>query len=698
MVAACVGVRAWNIAERTPLQFNNDDPLAEDGADLLGRENTIRALVKLCTQDDPVSIALTGGYGDGKTSVLNLLIPHLKNAVPKSTRPIIVRFNPWLPSDSVTLVYSLLNSIVEQVTADYFVPGLSATARSYARTLVGSIPYVKELKIVFDEPSQQEKLSALAKRVSSVGRRILVVLDDIDRMQPEELETILKILKGSSELKNVSFLSSFDKSEVANILRSKRPHQDTRLFMEKFFSSEVALPKVDREVLKKLFVAELNGVLLGILPGAQGVPKTLDEIWEWGGGAYFSNLRRIKQFRNYVANSLPAVSNEVDLSDFLRLEIVREMEPVAYETVYLRPEVFAARDLALEANRYFLGLDDKKDKEYRQKTIRDLEASLKLETRTTVMGLLSDLFPQIRQFLTDVEYRQPSARQGDSEKLMRISHHLHFRQYFVSRVPSELYPRAEELRLESSLQGLDRAAAAEKVSGEFDSLNAEVEKRWHFVHTLSANINSMAKEEAIGVCLGLSRGSREWSIDAFELEETVRDIGTTCKRLTADEIQVFLREVIDSSTSVLFTLVAISRMENKDAPYKLDATVMAPIKGYLASAVREILTKPSAPSVFDMYKGIDPNRVLLGWRALGPQAAQDQEQYLLNELDKPAVLDKFLATLFRVDFIDDYEALRPLIDYRKLSALIQKHMINLTNIRQANAFFERFNSETKSSP
>src|SRR5206468_1189744 len=113
---------------------------------------------------------------------------------------------------------------------EYAMPGLTQGIKLYARALMGVVPKAKALEEFVKEPSQHERTHSLAQQVARMPRRIVVILDDLDRMQARELETVFKILRGSENLSSVTFICSFDHKELSSILRSTRRFQNTRKF------------------------------------------------------------------------------------------------------------------------------------------------------------------------------------------------------------------------------------------------------------------------------------------------------------------------------------------------------------------------------------------------------------------------------------------------------------------------------------
>jgi KAP-like P-loop domain-containing protein len=283
--------------------FESDLPLAEDGEDLLGRREMVESLVATVLLESPAVIAVTGAYGDGKTSFLNLAIGEMKKT-DEAARPIIVRFSPWLAGDSNAIVLSMLDSIVAEIKREFFVPGLSGDAARYARTLLSAAPWTERIKDIFTEPSQERRIEALVTRIEKTGRRVLVVLDDLDRMEAKELETVFKLLRGTDQLSNITFLCSFYPSEVASILSATRPKQDTNVYIEKFFPVVFPLLPIEPSQLRQSFLTRLTRALEGSSVPREDILKSAEKEWDGRIGSHFRNLRKIKLFFNRIRRSL----------------------------------------------------------------------------------------------------------------------------------------------------------------------------------------------------------------------------------------------------------------------------------------------------------------------------------------------------------------------------------------------------------
>lgn len=712
-------------AEGASRVLESDLPVREGGDDLLGRGEIIESLVRTILFEQPEIVAVTGAYGDGKTSFLNLALGKLKRSE-ESDLPIIVRFSPWLAGDSNALVVSLLNSIVVEIKHRFVIPGLGREAARYARSLLSLIPKTERLKDLIAEPSQEGRVDELAKTIARTGRRVLVVLDDLDRMEAKELETVFKVLRGSDKLSDIAFtfLCAFDPPELAHILQASRPHQNTTTFIEKFFHVQLPLPKIDSSVLRDLLSQKIVGVVARYAPPPQeDFAKSLESIWEGGAGLYFGNLRRIKLFLNTITNSLERMGGEVNIEDFIRLELIRDIAPNLYEDIYRQPELFWNRDFAFEvAYKGPSPLDEKEAEKKRADHYDKLVTAVPARERY-VFQLLEDLFPNFASYRQKHTTRTLDAK--EAEKAKRIFHPRFFRQYFLLKVPSELFSQRELNAFVSSTKNLPEDKTAEEFNKMFLSIVKEEFKRWHFMHLIEYAFDQFDLPVKRGLCRGMARNSSLWTTDAFELmtainltRDTLRQIPDSAGR------RGFLRNVVQDSVSDLYTLTLFWRLEDNlkekaaglpspDEGFRVLGfpsseaegnknllSDLKEMKNYLREHLRARYLRPDAPSVFEELRSlgsganrIEPAQVLFSWRNLGGNAEAEEREYLQGLLTRrPEDLDHFLSMMFRVDFIDDYTALKPLIDYKELAQLIALHEDKLDS-KKVREFRQRYHTE-----
>jgi hypothetical protein len=139
---------------------------------------------------------LGGAFGDGKSSVLNLLRLQLADSA------IVISFSSWLPNSELTLANDLFGDITAECNSHLLVPALRKHLRKFASLLAGSVSYLKPLPDVLPPYTQRQEIQDLGEALGRLPKRVVVLLDEIDRMQKPELLTLLKIIRGAASLPN----------------------------------------------------------------------------------------------------------------------------------------------------------------------------------------------------------------------------------------------------------------------------------------------------------------------------------------------------------------------------------------------------------------------------------------------------------------------------------------------------------------
>lgn len=422
--------------------------------------------------------------------------------------------------------------------------------------------------------------------------------------------------------------------------------------------------------------------------------KEIEEVWNKGAVTYFQNLRRIKLFVNRIDQSLARIGTEVNVQDFARMELVRDIASTVYETIYKNPEYFYDINLAFEVR--FTGkleIDESRAKKQRADFYTTMIEALPPEKRY-VSQVLEELFPYFAEYKGRFGGRGEEAAIVEKEK--RIVHPRCFRQYFLLRVPSELFSQKDFNAFLSTIRKATEEQTERRFDETFRAIEKEDFKRWHFVHRIDSVFEDFTLANSRGVCRGMAEGSRVWSSDAFEFLAAARCIRRTLAKIkdTAGK-EEFLILLIADFTSTLCALLLIEILE-KEARDQMPSDLQ-PVHASLKDKMRAHYLVTNAPSVFEEFHidagRIEPIQLLLGWRRLGTDAALDLEKYLLDLLSRrPTDLNQFLKFMFRIDFMDDYTALKRLINYDRLANLIDEN-VSVLDVTKVQDFKSRYEAE-----
>lgn len=86
------------------------------------------------------------------------------------------------------------------------------------------------------------KTKKICDAISKIGRKIYVIIEDLDRLSGTELLEVLKLIDRNGAFCNVIYMSAYDKQYVNGVLRQTLGHQIEGDFTDKYFSYELPLP------------------------------------------------------------------------------------------------------------------------------------------------------------------------------------------------------------------------------------------------------------------------------------------------------------------------------------------------------------------------------------------------------------------------------------------------------------------------
>lgn len=399
--------KTFHASIRAPTNSNlqSDAPISNDREDVLNRYAFSRRVaegIKSVPKDSGFVISLEGIWGYGKTSALNL-IEHAISQWPLNERPIVFRFNPWTIGSSETLVQTFLIQlaiVLEQSDQDdenapaigrlldysKLVMLLKASTRTDPWSTIGK----KILASARSSESTSIKTLDLARHREAVisallnlQRKVLIFVDDIDRLPPEEVFEIFRLVKAVGDFPNMTFVLCFDFNYVVSALDQhgiSSPHS----YLDKIVQTRLHLPKIDRDDLLKIFNFEYDTLSEDARkPHFPRQQERLSEIYYMALRQLFDTPRDIKRLFNRLRFTEPGCRGEVNIADLIGMEALALLAPTVYEHIKANPAAYIGRDfgrmMVLKSAQDVVKLHEEdraqalnKTPSYRQKSIKNL--------------------------------------------------------------------------------------------------------------------------------------------------------------------------------------------------------------------------------------------------------------------------------------------------------------------------------------
>lgn len=167
--------------------------------------------------------------------------------------------------------------------------------------------------------------------ISSLKKKILVVIDDFDRLTKAEILEVLKLIDKNAAFPNIIFLTAYDKEHVNKIFDEEYKSDDA-CFIDKFFYREYSLPlqsltyyylrnPLDRDL--RLSDEEKNEIINGISEHMHIFKNII------------TTIRDGKRFICQFVDNYELVRGKVSILDFLLVQLIKYRDDESYNALRL---------------------------------------------------------------------------------------------------------------------------------------------------------------------------------------------------------------------------------------------------------------------------------------------------------------------------------------------------------------------------
>lgn len=368
-----------------------DMPCTSEEEDLLEISKYVKGLGKFIREcQTPMSIAIQGDWGTGKTSTLNLLKKNLE--ADKDTNGIkCVFFNTWQYSQfnmEDSLYVSFVHNLVKQCGGN---DEILKTVAGF-----GKLAFFKAIDWKFGtnaseildgfekaKKDQMESVSKLqedfAELVKKTGKRLVIFIDDLDRLNPEVAVELLEIIKLFVNVENSIFVLAIDYEVVVKGVRKKYGENLSEEKCRNFFDKIIQLPfkmPVERYNLTEL-------VRKAVQEQTHMTDEGVNIVAEFISDVMGTNPRTFKRLVNafFLINSVNEIGEEAEsktkeINDVLMFcsLCIQMCLPKLYELMVTAStkkqlkellEVKAAEEIRAYVTKYFIDMEET-DKEFNE--------------------------------------------------------------------------------------------------------------------------------------------------------------------------------------------------------------------------------------------------------------------------------------------------------------------------------------------
>jgi len=393
-----------------------------------------------------IVVGLYGKWGEGKSTVLNFIEHKLKA---DESEPVILHLNPWrFPDESqllldffkqlTTALGQKLHSKGEQIAdavTKYVAPLLPTFSFGLASTDPG-----KSLQAIGNvaQPSLDELHRRVDQAIVDSGKRVVVFIDDIDRLEKTQIQAVFRLVKLTANFRHTAYLLAFDDVMVARAIgeifaagadaASSDALSAGQNFLEKIVQVPLRLPRARQQDLWQYCQARVQEALtdtqteldneVARRTGQAVNTQRFEDALRRGILPRLTTPRIAIRYSNAIRFSLPLLRGEVNTVDLLLLEALNIFYPELHQFVAAHQDDFAGSGEVRKMIKLHDG-DDEPELDAQLDTLFQ-KHGYKGEAAVGATSLLTALFPRLAIKVNTWASLEDSRNRADEAELNRL--------------------------------------------------------------------------------------------------------------------------------------------------------------------------------------------------------------------------------------------------------------------------------------
>ncbi|PPL02279.1 KAP family P-loop NTPase fold protein [Parapedobacter indicus] len=415
------------------MSIHTDKPASLQSEDSFQRYEFAKRVASIAINEDQeksLIIGLYGKWGEGKTTTLNFIQKELAEDV------VIVNFNPWLYTDEQQLLRSFFSTMAQAIDADIKSgkEKIAAMLATYGDAIGDFAEYIPKVGSKFKWLGKVgSKLSTVSidklkgrvdTAIRNSGKRIVVFVDDIDRLDIHEIQYVFKLVKLVGDFPHTSYILSFDDEMVAAALSPKYGGDAEAAgynFLEKIIQVPLRLPNATKKQLSEYsFMLISDALKAAHVSDWEQSLQDFSEIFNTAFLPFMDNPRIAIRYANTLSFSIPLLMGEVNLRDLIVVEGLKVFYPQLHSFVRANPQVFLNSKNSLNW--------PKQNSDSAKEDINEHLESYPRQKKRVIFELLKSLFPQLSDIYDGRNYFEETRE--ELMKQRRICSPRYFDRYF----------------------------------------------------------------------------------------------------------------------------------------------------------------------------------------------------------------------------------------------------------------------------
>lgn len=361
--------------------------------DLLNRNKIIDDLfgsINFCRNKNKFIISLTGKWGSGKTTILNIV----KERLNKERFIVIDNFEIWKYNNEKSLIYGIVDEILKKLNINFSALETKKIVNSCVSMLSAKTDI--NLDFISSDNKMLEKIKmTISDYLNKNDKRVIFIIDNLERTNENNILIILKAIATILNMDRFIYVLSYDEDEMKSIFQEKlKINYD---YMEKIIQLPLSVPIINQDDINQICTQCLENLLkhYGIeekeikqyIPAFQLFNKNIKD------------LRSFKRKVNSMCNSCFFGSNYLNKIDSFLIELINQENTKLYEEIQTNYQFYVSEDQVAVYG--YSGYDAKSFNENATKYFDKLFEDKENAKYKDILGLL---FPNVSKYTKAYRY------------------------------------------------------------------------------------------------------------------------------------------------------------------------------------------------------------------------------------------------------------------------------------------------------
>ena len=358
--------------------------------DLLNRTKIITDLynsINFCKNKEKFIISITGKWGSGKTTILNIV----KEKLDKEKFIIIDEFDIWKYSNEKSLIYGIVDEILKKININFSSLRINEIVNGCLGILSSKMDI--RLKYISSGNKMIEKLKKIVNNyLEKNDQRILLIIDNLERTNANNILIVLKAISTVLGMERFIYILSYDEEEMKSIFEEKlKINYD---YVEKIIQLPLRIPEISRERINKisnqclknllLYYGEENNKIEEYITGFQVFSKNIKD------------LRGLKRKINSIVNTCFFGINDLNKNDYFIMEIINQENHKLYIQIKENCRFFASEDVSKMYGEYIWD-----EVSFNKEATKYFDDLFNIDENKKYKKILEIIFPNVKKYNND---------------------------------------------------------------------------------------------------------------------------------------------------------------------------------------------------------------------------------------------------------------------------------------------------------